>query len=120
MQVKGIIRRTSQPCENCGEVRDLTGEYPDVVLLCDPCNGRFTCRCCRLPHGEFEGRAREFGGSPDEYVCPYCRGGCSYDTPEGGCRFLSTTADNPQPALVRGMRSQGARTSMAGWRTAAF
>ena len=87
MQVRGNISRRAQRCEGCGEVADLTGEYPDKVLRCDPCNGRFTCRCCGVPHGEYKGRALEYEGDREEYVCPYCREGCSYDAPGGGCRF---------------------------------
>ena len=99
MEIKGRRRRKSQLCEGCGEVRDLVGEYPDGAMLCDPCNGRLTCRCCGLPDGEYRGRAHEYGGDPDEYVCPQCRDGCSYDKPGGGCQFLKeqVIAAAPRP-----------------------
>ena len=45
-----------------------------MVLLCDPCNGRITCRCRELSRGEYQGRAREYKGDPEEYVCPQCAG----------------------------------------------
>ena len=97
MEIKGKRRRAAHPCEGCGEVRDLVGEYPDGALLCDPCNGRLTCRCCGLPDGEYRGRAQEYEGAPDEYVCPQCRDGCSYDKPGGGCQFLKDRVSAAAP-----------------------
>ena len=85
MLIRRRRRREAHACEGCGKVRDLTGEYPDGPLLCEPCNGLFTCRCCRLSRGEYKGRAGEYEGDAADYVCRYCRDGCSYDTPGSEC-----------------------------------
>ena len=87
MQVRGRMRVKSEPCHGCGEVRELVGEYPEWIMLCYPCQGRFICKCCGVADSEYKGRPEEYKGDPDEYACPYCRNGCPYDEPEGLCRF---------------------------------
>ena len=92
MEIKGTRRRNSAPCEGCGKVGDLTGAYPDGPLLCDPCKGLFTCTCCTVRDAEFKGRPQAYEGDPDEYVCRYCREGCTYLRPGGRCRFLTAAS----------------------------
>ena len=86
-EVKGFLRKSSQPCDDCGEVRDLVGEYPEKVYRCPPCNGVFTCRCCGWPNGEYRRRAGEFEGAIEAYVCPHCRDRCPSGAPVGECSF---------------------------------
>ena len=88
MTITRIITRESQPCERCGNVRDLTGEYPSGPMICDPCAGYFTCRCCGLSYTEYEGRPEEYKGEPDEYVCPHCVKLCRFDTQSSRCRLF--------------------------------
>ena len=49
MQIRGRMRVKSEPCHGCGEVRELVGEYPEWIMLCYPCQGRFICICCGVP-----------------------------------------------------------------------
>ena len=87
MTITRIMTRESHPCDNCGRIRDLTGEYPNGPMICEPCSGLFTCRCCGFRYGEYEGRAEEYEGDSDEYVCSSCRDRCPHDTPGGRCTF---------------------------------
>ena len=86
-EIKGFLRKSAQPCDDCGEVADLTAQYPERIFRCAPCNGVFTCTCCGWPNGEYRRRASEFEHDPDDYVCPYCREGCKSDAQAAGCRF---------------------------------
>ena len=70
MQVRGRMRVKSEPCHGCGEVRELIGEYPQWIMLCYPCLGRFICICCGVADYEYNGRPEEYKGDPDEYACP--------------------------------------------------
>ena len=86
-EVKGILRREGQPCDDCGTVADLVGEYPEKIFRCAPCNGVFDCTCCGWPHSEYRGRASEFQGAIEAYVCPHCRDRCPSGVPVAECSF---------------------------------
>ena len=92
MEIKGTRRRRAHPCEGCGEIRDLVGEYPDGALLCDPCQGLFICICCGIRDHEYKGRPQEYEGDSDEHVCKHCREGCPHERPGSRCRFLAVAS----------------------------
>ena len=80
MTVKELITRDEAPCERCGRIEDLTGEYPDGPLLCLECSGFLTCPCCGNRY--FEGDTE-----PEGYVCQMCQEDCPYDAEGGECSW---------------------------------
>ena len=49
------MRVSSEPCHGCGQVRDLTGEYPEWTILCYRCQELFTCICWEVADYEYNG-----------------------------------------------------------------
>ena len=78
MAITELIARDSSPCERCGRVEDLIGEYPDGPLLCRQCRGIYTCNCCGWPFVEGE-------ANPETYVCEFCQDRCQYDVEGSEC-----------------------------------
>lgn len=88
MEIVEMVMRDDYPCDRCGKVGDLRGDFPDGPMLCLECYGIFTCRCCGQRYSECIGARDDYEGDPADYVCDWCQDRCHYDDEGADCEVV--------------------------------